>query len=70
MSFHKLFKISWRPAFNDSAVDKKDSQSPHLDSTVSISAANKEEIRTPAGLIGTQQRSGADEEPSEMFGPI
>lgn len=70
MSFRKLFKIRWRLAFNDSASDKKDWNPPPSGLTSSLSAANKEEIGTPAGLIGTQQRSGAHEEPSEMFGPI
>lgn len=73
MSFHKLFKIRWRRAFNGSAVDKKDLKPPppppppHPDFTSSVSAANKEEIGTPAGLIGWQQRSGAHQ---RTFGPI
>lgn len=28
MSFHRRFKIRWRPTFNDSAIDKKDSNAP------------------------------------------
>lgn len=54
---------------NSSTTEQKDAKFS-LDLTWSIGTANKEEIRAPAALIGAQQRSGADEEPSEMFGPI